>query len=158
LTEAGGVIFLPQILCVYRKHAEQAAQTSNVDGLCDVLDLWRWKEYAHWPASKVAELVLTQLGATARSGQSFRAVLKNVRQRGLTWRVLKGMPEALLMKVRRRAFSTNAAGDAGYASPVDPENAILAARIALASMEAENQARTAPADRHDVLLVREPQK
>jgi glycosyltransferase involved in cell wall biosynthesis len=131
---AGGVIFLPQILCVYRKHGEQMTWTSNLDGLTDLLDLWCWKEYSHWPASDVAEIVLTQLGRLARTRHSFLPVLAIVRQRGLTWRLLRGMPKALQTKLRRRAFPDSVKHDSNYQPPIDPEQALQTARMVLGKL------------------------
>lgn len=134
LTTGGGVVFLPQILCVYRKHDEQMTWTSNLDGLCDVLDLWCWKEYSHWPPSQVAEIVLTQLGRLARAKLSFGPVLQHVQQRGLTWRLLRGMPKALWIKLRQRVFPARKNQHANYQSPVDPEQALRTARIVLGKL------------------------
>jgi glycosyltransferase involved in cell wall biosynthesis len=133
LTAAGGVIFLPQILCVYRKHAQQAAETSNVDGLCDMFDLWRSKEYSHWPSSEIAGLVLTQLGRMARAGHSFSPVFEHIRRRRLTWTLLKGLPGALGTKLRQRVLPKRAE-DPNYRRPLDAENAVAAARLVLGQL------------------------
>jgi glycosyltransferase involved in cell wall biosynthesis len=133
LTASGGVIFLPRILCVYRKHPEQAAETSNVDGMCDVLDLWLSDEYSHWPASDMAELVLTQFGRMARAKISFSPVVKNLRQRRLVWALLKGTPKAIYRKLTRRLFP-GTTEDANYRSPDDSEQALHAARALLITL------------------------
>jgi hypothetical protein len=96
-----------------------------------MFDMWCSKEYSHWPASDVAELVLTQLGRMARAGHSFGPVLENVRKRRLVWPLLKGIPKALQMKLRRRAFPGSAARDVNYQSPIDAERAVQSARMVL---------------------------
>jgi GT2 family glycosyltransferase len=133
LTVGGGVIFLPEILCVYRQHAEQAAQTSNVEGLCDMFDLWGSKEYSHWPSSEIAGLVLTQLGRMARAGHSFSPVFEHIRRRRLTWPLLKGLPGALGTKLRQRVLPKRAE-DPNYRQPLDADNAVAAARLVLGQL------------------------
>jgi glycosyltransferase involved in cell wall biosynthesis len=133
LRSGGGVVFLPQILCAYRKHPEQMVVTSNLDGLCDILDMWRMEEHSHWPSSRVAGLVLTQVGRMVRARHSVQPVLEHIRIRRLTWPLLKGLPGALLTKLRQRFFPARAE-DPNYRAPVDAENAVRAARLALGQL------------------------
>lgn len=132
MKNGGGVLFLPQILCVYRKHEEQAVQNATIDGLADVLDLWLLHEYSHWPASDIAELVLSQVGQTLRAGKSALTVFDQVRERGLGWRILQGMPKAIHRKLRRRLDSAHKADEnVNYRSPTNVEDAMRAANALL---------------------------
>lgn len=127
LTRGGGVVFLPQVLCVYRKHAGQAVQTSSIDGLYDVLDLWQLKEYSHWAAFEIADLVLTHLTETLRAGKSVWGIFEHVRRSGVGWRVLGGMPNAIRARLRRRRNRGNVEADSNYESPANLEYALRAA-------------------------------
>jgi glycosyltransferase involved in cell wall biosynthesis len=97
MTTGGGVLFSREVLSVYRRHEEQASQTSSDDGLYDMIDLWQLKEYSHWRSSEIADLVLTALRRRARFA-GCADVLAEVGRRGATVKVLRGMPAALLRR------------------------------------------------------------
>jgi glycosyltransferase involved in cell wall biosynthesis len=120
----GGVIFLPQVLSIYRQHEEQAVRTSSLDGLRDILDLWKVKEYAHFPAWEIAWLVLTQCGNTIRNGAQISDVISEVTARHQTRRVLRGIPRALYEKVRRRIRNVDVNVNPNYQKPVDLDDTL----------------------------------
>jgi glycosyltransferase involved in cell wall biosynthesis len=115
----GGVIFLSQALSIYRQHEEQAIRTSSLDGLRDMLDLWKLKEYSHFPAWEIAGLVLTQSGKAIRNGGQISDVISEVTARQLTRRVLRGIPGALYEKVRRRIRDVDVNVNRNYQKPVN---------------------------------------
>lgn len=122
----GGVVFSREVLSVYRRHEEQASQTSSDDGLYDILDLWRLKEYSHWKASDVADLVLTSLRQKKHLA-GCAAVLSEVNRRGVTVNLLSGMPIALYERLagkRRQGTSL----DVNYELPLRMDTAVGAAR------------------------------
>lgn len=99
----GGVVFLSQVLSIYRQHDEQAIRTSRLDGLRDMLDLWKLEEYSsRFAAWEIAELVLTQCGVAFRNDSQISDVITEITSRHLTRRVLLGLPKALYAKVCRR--------------------------------------------------------
>jgi glycosyltransferase involved in cell wall biosynthesis len=129
----GGVVFSREVLSVYRRHVEQASQTSSDDGLYDVLDLWRLKEYSHWKASDIADLVLTSL-RQKRHLAGCAAVLSEVNRRGVTANLLSGMPVALFERwagKRRRDPSL----ENNYESPLKMDAAVGAARALTGARE-----------------------
>jgi glycosyltransferase involved in cell wall biosynthesis len=111
----GGVLFSREVLSVYRRHEEQASQTSSDDGLYDIIDLWQLKEYSHWRSSDIADLVLTALRNRRRFDGS-ADVLGEVGRRSATARVLRGMPAALFRRsMGIRENKTNV--ETNYESP-----------------------------------------
>jgi glycosyltransferase involved in cell wall biosynthesis len=128
----GGVIFLSQVLSIYRQHEEQAIRTSSLDGLRDMLDLWKVKEYSHFPAWEIAGLVLTQSGKAIRNGSPISDVINEVTARQLTRRVLPGLPRALYEKIRRRIRNVDVNADKNYEKPLDLESALRSATEVLA--------------------------
>lgn len=126
MTIGGGVLFLSDILSVYRIHEGQASQTVSVQGLYDILDLWQLNEYAHWPSSDIADLVLTVLSIAVRSGSDWVDILEQIRRSGLALRVLRGFPRAVLNKALRKA-RLSAKGDSNYESPANLESAFRTA-------------------------------
>jgi hypothetical protein len=125
--ERGGVIFLSQVLSIYRQHEEQAIRTSTLDGLRDMLDLWQVKEYSKFPAWEIAGLVLTQSGKAIRNGGQISDVINEVTARHLTLRVLPGLPRALYEKIRRRIRNVDVKVDRNYEKPLDLDNALRSA-------------------------------
>jgi len=94
----GGVVFVPEVLSVYRKHSEQMVNNRSIDGLRDVLDLWRLPEYSHWSSSSIASLVLTHCSNTIRKGGNLIQVLEELRRHDLRRKLLSGMPAAFFRK------------------------------------------------------------
>ena len=131
MTVGGGVLFLPQILSVARTHDRQMTRISNFDGLQDVLELWQLKEYSHWPAWEVASLAITQVSAAVRSRGTLFEIFHQIHRRGLAFRVLRGVPHALLEKVRHR-MHVGPKEDSNYKIPENVEPAVRAA-VALIS-------------------------
>ncbi len=129
----GGVLFSKEVLSVYRRHEEQASQTSSDDGLYDMIDLWQLKEYSHWRSSEIADLVLTALRRRARFA-GCADVLGGVGRRGATVKVLCGMPAALLRRsMGIREDKSNI--DNNYESPARLEAAMSAASAVAGSMK-----------------------
>lgn len=123
MTIAGGVLFLPKILSIARRHEGQMTRVSNFDGLKDVLELWQLREYSHWPEWEISELALTQVSAGLRGGGDWFDVLQLIRNCGLTSRLLKGLPRAVFEKTRARIAPRNRM-DRNYQSPVNVESAV----------------------------------
>jgi glycosyltransferase involved in cell wall biosynthesis len=130
--ERGGVIFLSQVLSIYRQHEEQAIRTSSLDGLRDMLDLWKVKEYSHFPAWEIAGLVLTQSGKAIRNGGQISDVINEVTARHLARRVLPGLPRALYEKIRRRICNVDVNVDRHYEKPLNLDNALRSATEVIA--------------------------
>ena len=126
LAAGGGVVFLPQVLCIYRLHNEQARQTANLDGLWDMLDLWT-HEYAHWGAKTIASMVINQCTMALRKGDGIAgaaAILGQVRRRRLGLRVLAGVPGAFRVKLRRRIFGDISDDQVHYIAPLNRDAAL----------------------------------
>ena len=123
----GGVIFLSQVLSIYRQHEEQAIRTSSLDGLRDMLDLWKVNEYSHFPRWKIAWLVLTASGQAIRNGGQISDVVNEVTARHLTRRVLTGLPWALYQKIRRRIANVDVDVDRNYEKPLNVDDALRSA-------------------------------
>ncbi len=128
----GGVIFLPQALCIYRQHKEQAIRTSALDGLRDILDLWQTKEYSKFPAWTIAALILTASGERIRNGGQIIDVINEVTARQLTRRVLPGLPRALYEKIRRRIRDVDEKMDRHYEKPLNLDTALQSATEVIA--------------------------
>ena len=128
---AGGVVFVPEVLTVYRRHAEQMSTERSIDGLLDVLDLWRLREYSHWSPSRIASLALTHCSHTVRTGGSVMRVLDELRRHEARGKLLRGMPAAALRKACgiNRDDSNNSG--ARYRRPNRVTEAIQAARAFL---------------------------
>jgi glycosyltransferase involved in cell wall biosynthesis len=123
----GGVIFLSQVLSIYRQHEEQAIRTSSLDGLRDMLDLWNVKEYSKFPTWKIAWLVLTASGQAIRNGGQVSDVINEVTARRLTRRVLPGLPRALYEKMRQRIRNADVNVHSNYEEPLNLEKALRSA-------------------------------
>jgi GT2 family glycosyltransferase len=129
----GGVVFVPEVLSVYRKHPEQMCSNQSFDGLRDVLDLWLLPEYSHWTSSTIASLLLSYcLGARSRR-RNLVQVVAEIRRQKLWMRLLPGLPTALF----RKAFANQtgeAAIEANYRMPNSIDRAIDSAAEILKAM------------------------
>ena len=130
IATGGGVIFLPQVLCIYRKHEEQAVQTSSTQGLYDVLDLWMQEDYSHWPAWEIADLILL----CCRRDKKIYEVLREVTKRHLVRRVLSGVPRALYEKLRRRIGLADVKADQNYEKPINLDYVIKSVPLEMQSI------------------------
>ena len=122
----GGVVFLPEVLSVYRKHPEQMCGNQTFDALRDILDLWHLPEYSHWASSTVASLVLLHCLDAKRKGGDLGEVIAEIRRQKLLMRLLVGVPTALF----RKAFPSRAeeaAIEANYRAPNGIDRAIESA-------------------------------
>jgi GT2 family glycosyltransferase len=129
----GGVVFLPEVLSVYRKHPEQMCGNQTFDGLRDMLDLWHLPEYSHWPSSTVASLVLLHCLDARRRGGDLVQVVAEIRRQKLWIRLLAGVPTALF----RKAFpnrTEEATIGANYRMPNGVDQAIESAGNILKAM------------------------
>jgi GT2 family glycosyltransferase len=133
MTMGGGVVFLSEVLSVWRKHEGQMSQTSTRQGLWDVLDLWQLDEYSHWPSYEIADLVLTELVSAMRNGSGWVDILGQVWRRGMTARVLWGAPDAVRRKLRRRRNGGDAEKDDHYELPANLDRALHAANALVSS-------------------------
>jgi GT2 family glycosyltransferase len=131
MRKGGGVVFIPEVLSVYRRHGEQMVNDRSIDGLLDVLDLWRQPEYSHWTSATIAGLVLTYCSDTIRKGKSLRPVLHSLRKYELKERILFGLPSALLRKARLSGGGKEVGAGENYRTPNDVELAIQKARTML---------------------------
>jgi hypothetical protein len=134
MTLGGGVLFLPEILCIYRKHGEQMVQTQTMDGLRDVLDLWNSKEYMHWPGWEIAGLVLSQCSSAIRGRGDISVLVDEIRRRHLWHRILPGIPEALWRKVVWGYETTDVVGGPHYEIPGNLDSALRLANAVLRSI------------------------
>jgi glycosyltransferase involved in cell wall biosynthesis len=126
----GGIIFLPQILCIYRKHEDQAVETSSIQGLYDVLDLWMHEDYSHWPAWEIADLILL----CCRRDKKIFEILREVTRRHLVRRVLSGVPRALYEKLRRRIGLADVKADQNYEKPINLDYVIKSVPLEMQSI------------------------
>jgi glycosyltransferase involved in cell wall biosynthesis len=133
MTIGGGVIFLSQALSIYRQHEEQALRTSSLDGLRDMLDLWKVKEYSHFPAWEIAGLVLTQSGKAIRNGGQISEVINEVTARQLVRRLLPGLPRALYEKIRHRIRNVDMNVRRNFEEPLNLEKALRSATEIMAN-------------------------
>jgi hypothetical protein len=123
----GGVMFLPEILGVYRRHEEQMVVQETMDGLRDVLDLWRLPEYQHWPAAFLADTVINQVRTLQLRGQPAGIVLHELLDRKMFWKLAWGLPEAVWDRLIRRFRPTRTRFDENYIVPSNLEEAIATA-------------------------------
>ncbi len=136
MTRGGGVLFLPEILCVYRKHHEQMVQTSAINGLKDMLLLWREREYAHWSSSQIGDLCIPYLRAGLRSPRATIALLADLRRSGAPPRLIGGVIQA----IGRRAWGRWARRPARepdsdhYRAPLNVEQAQRLARTLVSAV------------------------
>lgn len=142
LANGGGVAFLPRILTIYRRHAEQAIEQQSLAGLQDVLDLWG--EHAHWPAWEIASLIFSESSMAARNKGAWTAPFTEVWRRGLWPRVLTGLPGALLRRAFRRTWPLDEQANLRLISPQRIEEALLLAGQAVASVRSDGWLQSSP--------------
>jgi hypothetical protein len=129
----GGVVFVPEVLSVYRKHPEQMCSNQSFDGLRDVLDLWLLPEYSHWTSSTIASLLLSHCSGARSRSRNLVQVVAEIRRHKLCMRLLPGLPTALF----RKAFANQtgeAAIEANYRMPNSVDRAIDSAAEILKAM------------------------
>jgi len=124
----GGVLFLPEILVVYRRHEEQMVQQHSIDALKDVLDLWVLPEYRLWPAHEIATIALNEARSHSKTGQSPWLVIKAIADSGSTWRTAGGLPRAICAKLFRLRNASEDALSSNCQSPNNVEARIKAAK------------------------------
>lgn len=102
MVRGGGVVFLPKVLGVYRRHPEQMVQTSSINAIRDMLLLWRTAEFRHWTSSEIADLFFLEI----RNRQLRRMPLAPVVQEFLAQpergRLIRGLGRVLVGRVKRR--------------------------------------------------------
>jgi hypothetical protein len=130
MKQGGGVAFVPEVLCVYRRHSEQMVNDRAIDGVLDVLDLWRSPEYSHWSTSTIAHMVLTYCSNRVRNGGGFVPLFRELRRLELKGRIVSGLPAALFMKVKAR-IGGPATSPKHYRTPNNVESAMESARAIL---------------------------
>ncbi len=134
LTSGGGVIFIPQILGICGLHSEQSVQTSSIDGLWDMLELWAGEYNESWSARTLAGLVVTQCGLKLRKGDGIAGIakmFKEIHRRKLGRRLLGGFPGAVWDKVRVRMGLANSDDANHYIPPINGDAAIEQANMVL---------------------------
>ena len=140
MRRGSGVVFVPEVLSVYRRHAEQMVNDRSIDGLLDVLDLWCLPEYSHWSSATIAGLVLTHCSDTVRKKGSLRAVLRTLRKYDQKQRLWSGLPAALLKKTGLLGKGEKAGLGENYRTPNGVEAAIQRARAMLKDHASQIQA------------------
>ena len=123
----GGVMFLPEILGVYRRHEEQMVLHHTMDGLRDILDLWRLPEYQHWPAAFLANNVINEVRTLQLRGQPAGIVLHEILDRKMFWKLAWGLPGAVWDRLIRRFRPTRTGVSDNYTVPTNLEEAVAAA-------------------------------
>ena len=107
MTMSEGVLFLPEILSIYRKHEQQTSVVAGLGALYDVLDLWQFKEYSHFRSWEVADLVIQHLHMAMLAKSDWLDIILEVRRRNLLSRVLWGsilcFPRRVGRKMARNA-------------------------------------------------------
>lgn len=105
MTAGEGVLFLPEILSIYRQHEDQATAVASLDALYDILDLWRFQEYSHFKSSEIADLVLRQVRAAMIAKSGWLEVVHQVHARNLLapilWGAIAGFPRNAWRTVTR---------------------------------------------------------
>jgi glycosyltransferase involved in cell wall biosynthesis len=127
LTLGGGVIFIPRILSIGGRHSDQSVQTTSIDGLWDMLDLWSGEYRERWSARTLAGLVSTQCGMKLRRGEGIPGVMNMFREiwrRKLAWRLLGGMSGALWDKARNRVGVGDSGQSEHYIEPINRDIAV----------------------------------
>jgi glycosyltransferase involved in cell wall biosynthesis len=102
IRQGGGVVFLKEILSIYRRHSEQMVATRPLDGLRDILDLWDLPEYRHWTSAEISELVMSCLGIAIRAHISPLSVITEINQRHLWLRLFPGLAGAITRRLTGR--------------------------------------------------------
>ena len=134
MTLGGGVIFLPEVLAMYRKHEDQGSKTALREGLYDVLDLWKLDEYSHWPSWEIADVVIAELRNTGRTASGWIKICSQIRRRGLTRRLTIGAGKAICKRLWRRMQCRGVWRDGNYESPLNLDRAMRAANLLLGSL------------------------
>jgi glycosyltransferase involved in cell wall biosynthesis len=134
----GGVMFLPEVLAVYRRHQEQMVQQNTLDGLRDMLDLWRLPEYQHWPADLLATIAFNEVRSFQARGQPVRSVLRELTRRHLFWKVASGLPKDILARLVRRLKRPRLLTDENYVVPPNLAKAIATAQRLLSGARSNN--------------------
>jgi len=129
MTVATGVVFIPQILAIYRRHEEQASNKEVYEHLYDTLGLWKLKEYSHWTDREIAALVLSKVMRSLKTGVGLSELVSNVRRSGQVWRLVKGVPGAIVQSLARRMGFCESQIQGHFKSPTNVESAIRAANI-----------------------------
>lgn len=105
MTAGEGVLFLPEILSIYRKHEEQMTEMSSLNALYDVLDLWKFQEYSHFKSSEIADLVLRQVRRAMIHKTGWTTIVGQVSNRGLLtpilWGAIAGLPRNVWRTITR---------------------------------------------------------
>ena len=123
MTMGGGVLFLPNVLAVYRQHEGQAARTVAHEGLFDVLDLWGHEEFTRWPAWEIADLLITHLRASWKHAGAREAIVERIRANRLGAKLLMGGVEAIPKRLLRRYGLLQERPNSHYRAPDGIETA-----------------------------------
>lgn len=101
IRHGGGVVFLRDILSIYRRHSEQMVVRLQLDGLRDILDLWNLPEYRHWTSAEISELVVRSLAIAVRAHTSPLSVIREINRRHVWLRLFPGLAEAIARRLTR---------------------------------------------------------
>lgn len=123
MIRGGGVLFLPNVLAVYRQHEGQAARTVAHEGLFDVLDLWGREEFTRWQSWDIADLVITHLRAARKNAGEREAIIEHIRKNRLSMKLIQGGIRAVPRRLLRRYGLSKEGPDNNYREPDGIENA-----------------------------------
>jgi glycosyltransferase involved in cell wall biosynthesis len=135
MTAGEGVLFLPEILSIYRKHEQQASEVALLDALYDVLDLWRFQEYSHFKSSEIADLVLRQVRRSMIAKSGWLDIVHQVHARGMLttvlWGAIVGLPRNVWRILRRSGPAEE--DSCRFELPSNLESALQTAKLVVAS-------------------------
>lgn len=135
MTVGDGILFLPEILSIYRKHEEQVSEVASLDAVYDILDLWPFEEYSHFKSWEIADLILRQVRSAIIAKSGWREIVHQVYSRGQLPRVLWGAIFALPLNLWRSVKTGGPAVEDGcrFMLPSNLESALQTAKAVVAS-------------------------
>jgi len=101
LTKGGGVCFESSLQTIYRLHAEQSMQKEMLNGLLDVILMYKRRDYAT-SATTVSDLILTNLSSALRGNQSMATLLHALYESKAYGVLTIGFLGALGLRIKRR--------------------------------------------------------
>jgi glycosyltransferase involved in cell wall biosynthesis len=135
LRDGGGVIFLPEILCIYRQHEEQMVCVRSLDGLRDVLTMWSWPEYSHWTKHEIADIAWTEARSKSSNGRAYSKVWQEIRERGVVEKLIPQLPRVLCRRLKGRIWKSTSDLPIDLVDPRDAEKQVEEARSFFAYLQ-----------------------
>lgn len=119
-----GVSFLPKALGIYRRHPAQTVQTSSIDGLRDILELWNDPDYQHWRSTGMGDLILSQLREHQLRRHSLSPVFKEIQRCSKRYRLLGGIFGAAAQRVAKRMGFSRSTLELDLVDPDNSDHAV----------------------------------